>query len=489
MTSARDSNLVDLLHRHAAERPDGLAVISSSGRLSRSQLDDLIWSTALALHGGGIRASDRVGITMLHPVLHLVACLALARIGAAQVALPAADGEQARTAIRDKLALKTVICDKTKLRDEIPGSILLDRIDTREVGAAQRDAIASRDPSLTWLILQSSGTTGSPKFAELSHEGALARFARYLPLFHTTADDVFWAASRLDFVVAKQRTLHALMAGASVCLPVGMPIAGALVEFLNRTGVTLACGTPSHLHQLIGVGTPMPSLRVFEARSAVIDEKLRQTFRNVVSPNLHIVYATNEGEALAHADPALQHEVPNTVGRPTGSVELQIVDDRGQPLPPGQTGEIRVRGPGIVGAYLGNPEATARSFRDGWFHPGDLGYLTPEGALMLQGRKDDMMIFDGMNIYPAEIENALCAHPAVREAAAFPLEHERFQDVPVAAVTLHGEASESTLIEHCKALIGIRHPHRVFVLEEFPRNPMGKILKRELVSIAARQRR
>lgn len=487
MAPARDTNILDPIHRHAAERPNSPAVISTGRTLSWAQLDALVWSTAVRLHAAGIRASHRVGITMLHPLLHLVASLALARIGAAQVGLPAADGAQARTVVGDMLALETVVCDTEKLRGETPGAILIDRLEARRVDAAQRAAIASRDPSLTWLILQSSGTTGSPKFAELSHEGALARFARYLPLFDCTADDVFWAASRLDFVVAKQRTMHALMAGATVCLPVGMPISGALVDFLNETGVSLACGTPSHLHQLIAIGTPMPSLRVFEARSAMIDEKLRQTFRSVVSPNLHIVYATNEGEALAHANPALQHEVPNTVGRPTASVELQIVDERGQPLPPEQTGEIRVRGPGIVTAYLGNPEATARSFRDGWFHPGDLGYLTRDGALMLQGRKDDMMIFDGMNVYPAEIENALCAHPAVREAAAFPLKHAQFQDVPVAAVTLHGEASESALIEHCKALIGIRHPHRVFVLAEFPRNPMGKILKRELVSIAARR--
>lgn len=489
MAQAPDTNLVDPLHRHAAERPDRPAVISPGRTLSWAQLDRLTWSTALRLHVAGVRPSHRVGITMLHPLPHLVTSLALARIGAAQVGLPAADGAQARAAVRQTLALDAVVCDTEKLRDEAPGAILIDKLEARQIGTTQRDAIASRDPSLTWLILQSSGTTGSPKFAELSHEGALVRFARYLPLFHTTADDVFWAASRLDFVVAKQRTLHALMAGASVCLPVGLPISGALVDFLNETGVTLACGTPSHLHQLIGAGKPIPSLRVFEARSAVIDEKLRQTFRTVVSPNLHIVYATNEGEALAHAEPELQLRVPNTVGRPTASVELQIVDDRGQPLPPEQTGEIRVRGPGIVTAYLGNPEATARSFRDGWFHPGDLGYLTWEGALMLQGRKDDMMIFDGMNVYPAEIENALCAHPAVREAAAFPLKHERFQDVPVAAVTLQGEASESALIDHCKALIGIRHPHRVFVLEEFPRNPMGKILKRELVSLAARRGR
>jgi len=173
------------------------------------------------------------------------------------------------------------------------------------------------------------------------------------------------------------------------------------------------------------------------------------------------------------------------VGLPTGSIRLEIVDALGEVLPAGQTGEIRVRGPGVVTAYLDNPEASANSFRDGWFHPGDLGYLTPRGALVLQGRKDDMMIFDGMNIYPAEIEQALADHPAVREVAAFAVPHEQLQDVPAAAVVLSQPACEAEQVEHARRTLGIKHPRRVFVLADFPRNAIGKILKRELRRMAA----
>lgn len=500
------TNLVDLLQQHGSERPDAAAVITPQGTLSRAQLDALIWSSADRLHAAGIRAGDRIGLTLLHPLAHLATSLGLARIGAAQVALPVADGQQTAATIAQTLSLKAVLHDSPGVGDEWSRwsadnqmeLICLEQFAVHPVSDRRREEIACRDASRIWLFLQSSGTTGNPKFAELSHAGALARFERYRPLFDATPNDIFWPVSRLDFVVAKQRTMHALMAGAAVCLPVGLTISPALVDFVRRVGVTMSCGTPSHLHQLIAVGEPMPSLRVFEVRSAVIDEKLRKAFKKTVSPNLYVTYATNEGEALTLADPALQARIPDTVGRPTASIELQIVDDHGQSLPTGQTGEVRVRGPGVVTAYVSNPEASARSFRDGWFHPGDLAYLTPEGALMLQGRKDDMMIYDGMNVYPAEIENALLSHPTVREAAAFPLKHERFQDVPFAAVTLHDGASGAktdesaktaagqALIEHCRRLIGIRHPRGVLVLDEFPRNPMGKILKRELAIRAAR---
>lgn len=212
----------------------------------------------------------------------------------------------------------------------------------------------------------------------------------------------------------------------------------------------------------------------------MISERLQQDFRARISDALHIVYATNEGETLTRAEPLQLSQLPDTVGRPVAPIELQIVDDAGTPLPAGQTGEIRVRGPGIVTSYLDNPEASARSLRDGWFHPGDLGYLSDRGDLLLQGRKDDMMIFDGMNIYPAEIEQALSAHPAVREVAAVALRHQKFQDIPAAAVTLLEPVDEAELIRFAQARMGIRYPRRVFVLEAFPRNAMGKILKRAL---------
>ena len=142
---------------------------------------------------------------------------------------------------------------------------------------------------------------------------------------------------------------------------------------------------------------------MFEARSAFINEKLRLDFKSKIRANLYVVYGTNEGEAIALASPDLQAGAPNTVGVATESIKIEVVNEQDISKPAFETGEVRVRGPGVVGSYLDNPEATAKSFKGGWFYPGDLGYLTKEGALVLQGRKDDMMIFDGMNIYPAEI--------------------------------------------------------------------------------------
>jgi acyl-coenzyme A synthetase/AMP-(fatty) acid ligase len=476
-------NLIDPILVHAKSRPNHPAIITLRDSISWSQLDQLIWSTALRLAEYGLISGDRVGIMVFHPVVHLITSLALAKMGVAHIAIAASESDMGKKHLLDQLELKCIFSDSEKIVTSIPSVILLKKLITRNVDQDQKQKLRSTDDQLAWLVLQSSGTTGAPKFAELNHCDAHDRFIRFLTLFNCSQDDIFWAASRPEFLVAKQRLTFTLLAGATVYLPLINAISLDLVTSLNQHKITLACGTPSHLQKLIAVGEPMPSIRAFEARSAFITEKLRLEFKSKITNNLYIVYGTNEGEALSLANPSLQTLVPNTVGFPTTSIRIEVVGEDHIPLPHLITGEIRAQGPGIISHYLRSPESSSMAFKNGWFYPGDLGYFTEDGALVLQGRKDDMMIYDGVNIYPAEIENVLSSHPAIEEVAAFPLKHEIFQDIPVAAVMLRESASETDLIEYCKVRLGIKHPRRIFFLNEFPRNQMGKILKRELSAI------
>jgi cyanophycin synthetase len=480
-------NLIEPIHEYAKTRPEAPAIITPQRSISWSELDNLIWSTALKLSGYGLRAGDRVGISMAHPITHLVASLSLARIQVAHIAIPVSESKQVRYELLNKLELKMILSDIEELVISTPKTSLLNKLEPNlNISVEQKKSLMSSEGNFTWLILQSSGTTGAPKFAELSHDSANDRFIRFLSLFECNKDDIFFTASRPDFVVAKQRQMFSLVAGAAVFMPTIKSISANLVSFLNQYKITLACGTPSHLSRFISIGVPIPSLRVFEARSAFISERIRLDFKTKINSNLYIVYGTNEGDALTLANPTIQQQVPNTVGFATKSIEIEIVDIHGVPKSALDTGEVRVRGPGLVKKYLNNSEASINSFKNGWFYPGDLGYLSKEGALVLQGRKDDMMIFDGMNIYPAEIENVLASHSSVKEVAAFAVKHELFQDVPFAAVILNESVTEKDLIEFCKKLLGIKYPKRIFILKEFPRNQFGKILKRDLLSIVAK---
>jgi cyanophycin synthetase len=473
-------NLTELIHQHAKDRADGRAVIIQNGNISWSELDGLLWTTAARLATKGLVAGDRVGLAIAHPVIHFLTSMSLARLGVSHVAVPIPIKEDSTREVFQTLQLKAVICADGHSIPHHLNPIELKTLEIRSISSALKRQLSCDDGNRSWLILQSSGTTGAPKHADLTHSIAYERFDRFQPLFDCNQGDIFWAASHPSFVVAKQRLAFNLMAGSTICLPTSNIVSESLVHFLNHHKVTVACGTPSHLHQLISIAEPIPSLRCFEARSAFINEKLRLNFKSKINKNLYIVYGTNEGEALTLASPTMQDAVPDTVGSATQGVSIEIVDSLNVPRPCMETGEIRVRGPGIISKYLNNPEASSKSFIDGWFYPGDLGYLTQDGLLVLQGRKDDMMIFDGINIYPIEIENALSAHPAVVEVAAFSIKHDQYQDVPVAAVTLKEAVSENALIDYSREKIGVKHPRKIVVLKEFPRNEMGKILKRQL---------
>jgi len=149
-------------------------------------------------------------------------------------------------------------------------------------------------------------------------------------------------------------------------------------------------------------------------------------------------------------------------------------------LPAGEVGHIRIRSPGMIDGYVDDPAATARAFRAGWFYPGDLGSLTPDGVLVFHDRADDMMILGGINIFPREIELALEQHPAVLEAQAFPLPHPVHQDIPAAAVVLRGEATEPELIAFCRERLGEQAPKMAVIVEKLPDQTRGKVLKRAL---------
>jgi len=170
------------------------------------------------------------------------------------------------------------------------------------------------------------------------------------------------------------------------------------------------------------------------------------------------------------------------------SRRTRIVDGEGAALPAGAIGELRVRADCMSHEYFGDPVATARHFRDGWYYPGDLASLTRDGILCVHGRADDMMILNSIKIFPAEIERVLEAHPGVKAAAAFAKPSRAHGDIPLAAVELHESATVAgeELMARARERLGVRAPRRIIVVDALPRNAAGKILKTELIDLLER---
>jgi acyl-CoA synthetase (AMP-forming)/AMP-acid ligase II len=184
-----------------------------------------------------------------------------------------------------------------------------------------------------------------------------------------------------------------------------------------------------------------------------------------------------------------EHDADECSGRPIDGVELRIVDASGSVVPQGTVGEIALRTPGMVTAYFGNEAQTAARFRDGWFYPGDVGLIRSDGQLVVQGRKDEMIIMNGLNIFPKEIESVLESHPDIRIAAALALPSRTHGDIPVAAVELaaNSELSGPDIQRWAHGQLGPRSPKRIVIVDRLPRNSQGKITKKDLLPLFERK--
>jgi acyl-coenzyme A synthetase/AMP-(fatty) acid ligase len=257
-------------------------------------------------------------------------------------------------------------------------------------------------------------------------------------------------------------------------LTIAVPHAHALTKPLVKTGIAFP---------------RLPWLKSLSIGSAPISEELRADLKTYISPNLCVVYGTNELGAVCFADPATQVKYPGTIGKPGDGMEVEIVDDDDQRCKPDQIGNMRLRAAGMLEAYVGDTEISRRAFRDGWYYPGDMASMTEDGSIMFKGRSDDLIIFNGINIYPREIELALEQHPAVQEAAAFPFRGAHGAELPGCAVILKSELEVSILEAHSMELLGVCRPRLICVVADFPKNAAGKILKRELADLAANRER
>jgi acyl-coenzyme A synthetase/AMP-(fatty) acid ligase len=229
-------------------------------------------------------------------------------------------------------------------------------------------------------------------------------------------------------------------------------------------------------------GNAFPSLRYLRIVGGGLSEHLVKLAKRRITPNIWLPYGISEIGAISMADPALLDAHPDCAGRPKPGVEVEVVDPEGKLLGPGETGELRVRVPGMPSAYYMNPERTAEKYRDSWFYTNDIGMLTPEGLIRLEGRSDDRINLGGLKLYPERVETVLNAHPDVRDSAVFTIPDKDGNKVLVAAVVLNREGKpDNSLIEHCRERkLGGMTPRRFFVVKELPRNESGKLVRSAL---------
>jgi acyl-CoA synthetase (AMP-forming)/AMP-acid ligase II len=226
-------------------------------------------------------------------------------------------------------------------------------------------------------------------------------------------------------------------------------------------------------------------LRVLLSSGSALHPDERRQIRERLCPNFCEYYGSTEGGGVSVLTPRDQEIYSDSVGRTIFGVDVEIVDDEHRVLPAGEIGRLRYRGPAVATGFYGEAEPDPETFRDGWFYPGDLASVNQDGYVFLRGRRKDMIIRGGVNIYPNDVEAALLAHPAVAEAAVTGLPDPEFGEQVAAFIVVRAEVSDGELIAWCRArMAAYKTPARILRRPELPRNSGGKVLKAQLVASA-----
>ena len=482
-------NITESLSARAHEIPDAPAVLTAEATLSYAELDRAVSWTAGSFKKAGLAPSDIVGIHLSNQAQHLITSLALARLGVGQIAFDGSDPPRLQRELARQLKIVATVADKsTKVKTGTP------RVDppSDRPGDFKRlnpvDLEPVSDGALPFLLLPTSGTTsGVPKVGLLTHAVAHPR------LKHLVLDGPgsrFLSPININFTGAKLNAFRCLIFGGCLAFHEGQS-PHTFVEFAAEHHINYFYATPVHAAALLSVAKEnailFSGVEAFQVGTALLPEILRKKIQERLTPNLYIHYGTTEVGIIAVASPNLVRSVPGVVGNVVPGMQVEVIDEEGNPMPPGNVGRLRMKSAGMISGYVDEPAETTQAFRDGWFYAGDLAEFTPDGELIHHGRADDLMILDGINIYPGEIENVLLRHPAVAEAAAFPIRSVARGDIPIAAVITKSQASEDELLSHCRSWLGLHAPHGLMIVPKLPRNAVGKILKNELVRLFRRQ--
>jgi len=348
-------------------------------------------------------------------------------------------------------------------------------------------ALYPTSPADTAVILYTSGTTGRPKGAELTHSNLLINCAVVVPrLVPIGVDDVTLATLPLFHSFGQTCVQNASIAAAATFTLLPRFTPDDALEIMERDRVTVFAGVPTMYFALLhheGRQYDLSSLHFCMAGGAPMPVEVMKAFEAKYPVKILEGYGLSETSPVASFNMLNRPRKPGSIGYPVWGVEMAILDELDRSVPDGEPGEICIRGHNVMKGYLGRPDATKEALRGGWFHSGDIGVRDPEGSFTIVDRKKDMIIRGGFNIYPREVEEVLFSHPAILEAAVIGVPHEKHGEEVKAIVVPRPDQglTVEAVVAFCKErLAAYKYPRIIEFAESLPKGPTGKILKRNL---------
>ncbi|MEU1784826.1 long-chain fatty acid--CoA ligase [Streptomyces sparsogenes] len=492
------NNLAALLADSAWSGGDRVAIRQDDIVLTYAELNDSSSRVAALLRARGVQAGDRVALVMPNVTHFPIVYYGILRVGAVVVPMnPLLRAREIAYTLRDSGA--RIVLTSPLFEDEVATA-------AAEVGATclvtdptafdalvratePMPAIVERADDDTAVILYTSGTTGTPKGAQLTHHNLMSNAATVAEtLLHVGPDDVLFGGLPLFHAFGQTCALNtAVAAGATLTLLPRFDPAKAL-EIMYRDGVTVFLGVPtmytSLLHAEIAVGYDLSRLHLAVSGGASLPVEVLHAFECRFGVTVLEGYGLSETSPVAAFNPPDRARKAGSIGVPIRGVELKLVADDDSPVGPGGVGELAIRGENVMKGYWNRPEATVEAIRDGWFHSGDLARVDEDGYYFIVDRKKDLIIRGGYNVYPREIEEVLYEHPAVAEAAVVGVPHEIHGEEVAAVVTLRPgmKTTADQVRDYVKQRVAAyKYPRIVTFADALPKGATGKILKREIV--------
>ncbi|GAA4794374.1 long-chain fatty acid--CoA ligase [Actinomycetospora chlora] len=489
------------LRRALATGRDRTAVVCGEHTETYAELADRVARLGSVLTGLGLRPGDRVGVLGANCHRYLELYLGLPSHGLVIVPLNVRHTAAERTyALRDAGA-RVLFADR-QLDGLDPDLRVVDTTTEYETLLDGAEPVAPlRAPAEHDLagIFYTGGTTGAAKGVMLSHGNLVANAFHFMACWPFTPDTRWLVVAPMFHAAGTIGALATIWAGGTqVMCPAFTP--EGVLDLVERHGVTATLVVPTMMDALAAEQSARPrtvaTLRwLSHGSSPAAVELLRRTHAAFPDAEMLHIYGLTETSPIVTLLPGEQHllDAPQarSCGRAAVGVEVVVVDPADRtPLPAGLVGEVLIRGANVTAGYWNKPDETAAVLRDGWFASGDLGLLDEGGHLFLVDRAKDMIVSGGENVYSAEVENALFAHPSVVEVAVFGVPHERYGEAVHAVVVLRSlpddpDAFAAELVAHCRATIaGYKVPRSIETrVEPLPKSGAGKILKRELRAV------
>ena len=513
----RGLTLADSLALRVNEDPQRPFVAFEDRRLTYAQVDAQADALAAALHELGIEAGDRIALTLPNWPEFVVSAFAAAKLGAVIVPLnPRFTSPELQYMLRHSESVAVVTAENWEGTDYLARfeqflGVLPDLQYVLSVGEEDlwyddrihqfEDLVSSGEgrsyprwegsADEPFAILYTSGTMGKPKGVQLTHENLMANAALSADALGLRADDVVFGVNTLfNAFGIGTGVLGTMVAGASLVLHEGYD-APEVLRIVERERVTVFHGVPTNFILALNAEGAVPDgqLRTGVVAGAPVPEELVQRIQRELVPGIRVGYGMTETGNLVSVntpqDPPGKQVA--TVGRPLPEVEVRVIDVDGSVLPVESVGEVAVRGPGVMRGYYRQPGETAQVFTaDGFFLTGDLGMVDEEGFLHLIGRRKEMIIRGGFNVYPREVEDRLHAHPAVLDVAVVGLPDEILGEVACACIVpVEGAiVTGGEIRDFCREVLAdYKVPDLVRFLDSFPLTGSGKVRRVELARI------